>query len=134
MRKIVKTEEEWKKLLTTEQYNILRKKGTETPGSCALLTNKEKGIYSCVACGSKLFKSSGKFESGTGWPSFTEPFSKEAIEYKDDFSLGMRRTEVTCGKCGGHLGHVFNDGPPPTFKRYCINGIVLKFNKSKKEK
>src|SRR3989344_8817164 len=116
MRKIVKTEEELKKLLTTEQYNILRKKGTETPGSCALLTNKEKGIYSCVACGNKLFRSSGKFESGTGWPSFTEPFNERALEYTEDNAMFMKRTEVLCARCRGHLGHVFTDGPPPTGK------------------
>ena len=131
MKKAVKTEDEWRKILTPEQFNILRKKGTESPGSCSLLNNKERGIYSCVGCGNKLFKSSGKFESGTGWPSFTEPFSKDSLDYKEDNSLFMKRTEVLCARCGGHLGHVFPDGPPPTFKRYCINGIVLKFEKEK---
>jgi peptide-methionine (R)-S-oxide reductase len=129
IKKIIKTDEEWKKILTPEQFSILRKKTTESPGSCSLLYNKNKGIYKCVACGNKLFKSSGKFESGTGWPSFTSPYSENSLEYKEDDSLGMKRTEVLCAKCLGHLGHVFPDGPPPTFKRFCINGIVLKFEK-----
>ncbi|MEK6885502.1 MAG: peptide-methionine (R)-S-oxide reductase MsrB [Nanoarchaeota archaeon] len=129
MKKEIKTDAEWKKILTPEQYNILRKKGTEPSNSCGLLRNKEKGVYSCVACGNKLFKSSEKFESRTGWPSFFEPYSKDALEYKEDSSLFDKRTEVLCAKCGGHLGHVFPDGPPPTFKRYCINGTVLKFEK-----
>ena len=128
MKKIIKTDLEWKKILTPEQYNILRKKGTEIQNSCSLLKNKESGIYSCVACGNKLFKSSNKFNSGTGWPSFFEPYSDEALEFKEDNSLGMKRTEVLCARCGGHLGHVFNDAPQtPTGKRYCINGTVLKF-------
>jgi len=130
MKKLIRTDEEWKKKLTPEQYNILRKKATETPGSCGLLINKEKGVYSCVACGNKLFRSSEKFDSGTGWPSFFEPYSKDALEYKEDNSILGKRTEVLCARCGGHLGHVFPDGPPPTFKRYCINGVVLKFDKS----
>lgn len=131
MKKLIKTDAEWKALLTPEQYNILRKKGTESSGSCSLLHNKDAGIYSCIACRNKLFKSVRKFESGTGWPSFTEPYSKDALEYRDDNSLLIKRTEVLCAKCGGHLGHVFPDGPPPTFKRYCINGAVLKFEKEK---
>jgi peptide-methionine (R)-S-oxide reductase len=130
MKKVIKTDAEWKKILTPEQYNILRKKGTEAPGSCSLLKNKEGGVYSCVGCGNKLFKSSEKFDSGTGWPSFFEPYSDEALEYKEDNLLGMKRTEVLCAKCGGHLGHVFDDAPQtPTGKRYCINGVVLKFEK-----
>ncbi|VVB80097.1 Peptide methionine sulfoxide reductase MsrB [uncultured archaeon] len=127
IKKIQKTDAEWKKILTPEQYNILRKKGTEAPGSCSLLRNKEKGVYACVGCGNKLFKSSEKFDSGTGWPSFFEPYSDEALEYHEDNSWGMKRVEVLCAKCGGHLGHVFDDGSAPTFKRFCINGIVLKF-------
>lgn len=127
--KVEKTDEEWKKILTPEQYDILRKKGTERPGSCALLNVKDKGVYSCVACGNKIFESKMKFESGTGWPSFFEPYNENSIEYKEDNSLLGKRTEVICKKCGGHLGHVFNDGPNGK-KRYCINGIVLKFKKS----
>lgn len=108
----------------------MRKNGTEIPNSCGLLNNKEEGIYSCVACGNKLFKSSRKFNSGTGWPSFFEPYSYESLEYKEDNNLLMKRTEILCAKCCGHLGHVFNDAPnTPTGKRYCINGVVLKFKK-----
>ena len=135
IKKITKTDAEWKKILTPEQYRILRKKETESPGSCSLLRNKDAGVYSCVACGNKLFKSSEKFDSGTGWPSFFEPYSKEALEYKEDDILLMKRTEVLCAKCGGHLGHVFSDAPDtPTGKRYCINGAVLKFSKMHKTK
>ena len=130
MKKIIKTDAEWKKILTSEQYNILRKKGTEIPNSCGLLNNKEEGIYSCVACKNKLFKSSKKFDSGTGWPSFFEPYSNEALEYRDDNSFFQKRTEILCAKCGGHLGHVFNAVNTPMGKRYCVNGIVFKFNKS----
>jgi peptide-methionine (R)-S-oxide reductase len=129
MKKIIKTDEEWKNILTSEQYNILRKKATEFPNSCGLLRNKESGVYSCVACSNKLFKSSNKFESGTGWPSFFDPYSDESLEYKTDISILGIRKEVLCARCGGHLGHVFNDGPKPTGKRYCINGVVLKFVK-----
>lgn len=129
MKKVIKTDAEWKKLLTPEQYNILRKKSTESPNSCGLLRNKEKGFYACVACGNKLFKSGEKFDSGTGWPSFFEPYSDESLEYHEDSSFFQKRVEVLCSKCGGHLGHVFDDGPAPTGKRYCINGIVLKFVK-----
>ncbi len=129
MKKVIKTDSEWKKILTSEQYNILRKKGTEIPGSCSLLKNKEKGIYLCVGCGNKLFKSSEKFESGTGWPSFFEPSSEDSLEYQEDNSILGVETEVLCLKCGGHLGHVFGDGPKPSGKRYCINDVVLKFKK-----
>ncbi len=129
MKKIIKTDAQWKKILTLQQYNILRKKGTESPNSCGLLINKEKGFYSCVACKNKLFKSSEKFDSGTGWPSFFEPYCKNSLEYWDDSLFLIKQKEVLCAKCGGHLGHVFNDGPPPTGKRYCINGAILKFNK-----
>jgi methionine-R-sulfoxide reductase len=133
MRKLLKTNEEWRKLLTKEQYNILREEGTETPGTC-VLSIKQEGVYHCVACNNPLFISGTKFESGTGWPSFFEPYSTESIMTKEDRSMGMTRTEVLCAKCEGHLGHVFDDGPPPTHKRYCINGIVLKFVKGEKKK
>jgi len=129
MKKIMKTDDEWRKILTLEQFDILRKKRTEVPNSCSLLKNKGRGTYSCVACGNKLFKSSEKFDSKSGWPSFFEPFSDEALEYNEDSAFGIQRTEVLCAKCGGHLGHVFKDGPAPTGKRFCINGVVLKFEK-----
>lgn len=121
---------EWKKKLSPACYNILREKGTEMPFTGKLLHNKDKGMYVCAGCGAELFTSDTKFESGTGWPSFFSAVSKN-VETKVDRSLGMARTEVLCKKCGGHLGHVFDDGPKPTGKRFCINSLALDFKKKK---
>ena len=124
--KVNHTDAEWHQLLTPEQYRIMRGHGTEAPGSCALLLEKRAGTFSCAGCSTPLFKSTLKFESGTGWPSFNEPI-EGAVATTTDRSHGMERTEVHCGTCGSHLGHVFDDGPPPTFLRYCINGVALNF-------
>ncbi|MBM9576359.1 peptide-methionine (R)-S-oxide reductase MsrB [Leptospira sp. 201903070] len=124
-----KSEEEWKKELTPEQYKILRQKGTEMAFTGALYNNHDRGTYLCAACGSALFSSETKYESGSGWPSFYQPTKEEAVEKETDSSHGMTRTEVVCAKCGGHLGHVFPDGPRPTGLRYCINSASLKFKK-----
>ena len=128
-RKVEKSEDEWKKELTPEQYKVLRKKGTEPAFTGELLHNKEKGMYVCAGCGAELFDSDTKYDSGSGWPSFWQPAEKENIEEKTDNSLFMRRTEVLCKKCGGHLGHVFEDGPQPTGQRFCINSLSLGFKK-----
>jgi peptide-methionine (R)-S-oxide reductase len=125
------TEEEWKKVLPADVYYIARQKGTERAWSSKFEKFKETGTYYCAACGNALFKSDTKFESGCGWPSFYEPISKTSIIYTPDNTHGMQRTEVQCGRCKSHLGHVFNDGPPPTGLRYCINGVVLDFAKAK---
>ncbi len=123
--------EEWRKKLTPEQYRILRQKGTEHPFTGHLLKNKEEGIYVCAGCGVHLFSSDTKFDSQSGWPSFWESVSPEAVEIHDDSSLGMKRVEVKCANCGGHLGHVFDDGPKDTTEqRYCINSAALDFKKA----
>lgn len=129
--KVVLTEEEWKKILPQDVYQIARMKGTERPWSSQFESFDEVGTYYCAACGNPLFKSDTKFESGCGWPSFYEPISKSSIIYIPDNSHGMKRTEVQCGRCKAHLGHVFDDGPKPTGLRYCINGVVLDFDKAK---
>lgn len=125
--KIIKTDLEWRSILSEESYHILREKGTEYPYTSSLLKNKRKGIYYCAACELPLFYSESKFESGCGWPSYFEPVHARNVTEIEDRTHGMIRTEIQCSKCGGHLGHVFDDGPPPTGLRYCINGDALKF-------
>jgi peptide-methionine (R)-S-oxide reductase len=131
-QQIVKTNEEWKAILTAEQYHILREEGTEAPYSGEYADNHETGDYYCAACHLKLFSSKTKFDSGTGWPSFYQPINKKNVVEKVDKSLGEVRTEVECARCGGHLGHVFDDGPRPTGLRYCMNSLSLKFEKTAK--
>ncbi len=128
---IVKSDEEWKKVLTPMQYDVLRKKGTERPFTGEYWDNFEKGVYKCAGCGEVLFKSNTKFDAGCGWPSFYDAIDKSKIIEIDDYSHGMHRIEVICKKCGGHLGHVFPDGPKPTGLRYCINSASLIFEKGK---
>ena len=128
---LMKSAEEWKKQLTPMQYHVLREKGTERAFSGALWENHEKGIYYCAGCHQALFTADTKFESGTGWPSFFQPIKKEAIATDRDSSLGMIRDEVVCSNCGGHLGHVFDDGPEPTGLRYCLNSVSLVFEKGR---
>lgn len=125
------SDEEWKKILPQDVFYIARMKGTERPWTSKFENLKDKGTYYCAACGNALFKSDTKFESGCGWPSFYEPISKNSVIYTPDNTHGMKRTEVQCGRCEAHLGHVFDDGPPPTGLRYCINGVVLDFEKAK---
>lgn len=126
-RNMPKAEAEWRDRLTPEQYRVMRGGETEPPftGKCA--HTQDQGVYCCAACGQELFSSEAKFDSGTGWPSFTEPKNREHIELREDLSGGMRRVEVRCKRCGSHLGHVFDDGPKPTGKRYCINSVALEF-------
>ena len=130
--KVSKSDSEWQRLLTPQQYEVTRQKGTEPAFSGEYYDFREEGVYQCVCCGNDLFSSETKFDSGTGWPSFWSSVSKDSVELKSDNSHGMQRTEVICKKCGGHLGHVFDDGPKPSGQRFCMNSVSLKFKENKK--
>ena len=134
MAKVLKTNEEWRRELTAEQYHVTREKGTERPFSGEYDRTKEKGTYLCVACGNPLFTSETKFDSGTGWPSFSAPLAEDSVRTEEDDKLFMRRTEVLCSRCDAHLGHVFDDGPQPTGQRYCMNSVALKLEKEGEKK
>lgn len=133
-KKNQKTEEEWKKTLTAEAFAVLRKKGTEHPFTGSLLHQTKQGTYHCAGCGNTLFSSESKFDSGSGWPSFFAAVADDAVVLKTDMSLGMQRTEVLCARCGGHLGHVFDDGPAPSGQRFCMNSVALHFKEKKRAK
>ncbi|MGD9962450.1 MAG: peptide-methionine (R)-S-oxide reductase MsrB [Thermoplasmata archaeon] len=124
-----KTDEEWMEVLPRERYQVLRMRGTERAFTGKLLHNKDKGVYVCAGCGAELFRSDDKYDSGSGWPSFFAPTSDDRVEERRDVSHGMERTEIVCARCGGHLGHVFDDGPRPTGRRYCVNSLSLDFDR-----
>ena len=131
---VQKTESEWKQILSPEEFNVLREKGTEYAFTGKYYEFKEKGTYHCAGCGNELFDSKTKYDSGSGWPSFYKPINQSAVDIEIDKTLGMVREEILCSKCGGHLGHVFNDGPEPTGLRYCVNSVSLQFEKKEKKK